>query len=55
MEQILATEEKEVICNCPGCVGSLSHSLKLQGVKVSFGVNEILWAFGDDRKYMKDL
>lgn len=55
MEQIRATKEKEVICNCPGCVGSLSHSLKLQGVKVSFGVNEILWAFGDDREYMKEL
>lgn len=49
-DQILATKEKEVICNCPGCLGHLSQSVKPQGIKVSFAVNEILWAFGDDTK-----
>ena len=48
VDQILATRENEVMCNCPGCLGSLSQSLQSQGVKVSFAVNELLWAFGDE-------
>ena len=50
MNQILATDVKDVSVNCPGCwagLGRLSHKSKA-GVNVHFAINEILKAFGDE-------
>ncbi|MBN1653060.1 MAG: (Fe-S)-binding protein [Deltaproteobacteria bacterium] len=50
VDQILASGAKDVSCNCPGCWVSIFQSSKENDahLKVYFGINEILRAFGDD-------
>ena len=48
VDQILATDVREVSCNCPGCWAGISRAGKDQGLTVRFSMNEILRAFGDD-------
>jgi Fe-S oxidoreductase len=48
VDQILATQVKEVSCNCPGCYAGIVRAGKGNGLKVRFAINEILKAFGDE-------
>ncbi|MBN1473878.1 MAG: (Fe-S)-binding protein [Syntrophaceae bacterium] len=50
LDQIIATNAKEVSVNCPGCWAGIGGAAKAnnQNLKVRFAISEILWAFGDD-------
>ena len=48
VDQILATQVKEVSCNCPGCYAGIVRAGKGSGLKVRFAINEILQALGDE-------
>lgn len=46
--EVKAVNAREMAVNCPGCFLTLSSTSWLQGIKVHYMLEELLWAFGDN-------
>jgi Fe-S oxidoreductase len=48
VDQIVATGVTDFTTNCPGCYDQLSMASMGTGLRAHYGLDEILWALGDD-------
>lgn len=48
MDQITATGVERLYCYCPGCFMQLGGMAKRAGMTTHYGLEEILWALGDE-------
>jgi Fe-S oxidoreductase len=48
IEQVVETGVTDVSCHCPGCFDMLDTVTKGSGIKCHYGLEEILWALGDE-------
>jgi len=46
--EVKGSGAREMAVNCPGCYLTLSSTSWLQGIKVHYMVDKLLWALGDD-------
>lgn len=46
--EVKGTRTRDMAVNCPGCFLTLSSTSWMQGIKVHYMLEELLWAFGDD-------
>jgi Fe-S oxidoreductase len=55
LDQVVATQVKQVSVNCPGCWLGISTAAQAakQELKVRFAISDFLWAFGDDEPTKK--
>jgi Fe-S oxidoreductase len=48
VDQIVETGATDVTCHCPGCYDVLDGATKGSGIRCHYGLEEILWALGDE-------